>query len=416
MQTKLAMVLGIASALAGGSVFVARPPIIAALDQRTIDFVTRTVPPGAPDGSVVIVDINEASLVRRGHWPWPRPLMGQLVKSLTDEGAAAVVLDMMYPASAADPLRAAAEDEKLAEALAGRPTVVGYFLQFRRVDGSAQACPLPSFPLVVTSARDGQSQLFPKASGGLCNAPAISMAAAGAGFLNAAPDRDANFRLAPLLMEFNGRYQPSLGLAAVSVYRGGRAVELRQSSGGDLSLRLADRVIPLEGEGYLRLRFRGKRGTFPYVGAAEFLEGRAPAGRLRGAIAIVGSSAPGLEVTVSTPVDPLLPGVELQATVIDNLLRAEALSRPADAAGWELLSAIGIGVGAAFLSAVTGPIWAVAGAVVLIGCAWAGSVLLASVSGLVLSPLPVTATVFCNYSVFAATYYLRQKGRADQTV
>ena len=67
--------------------------------------------------------------------------------------------------------------------------------------------------------------------------------------------------------------------------------------------------------------------AIPWRGAAVSLHlggrrsvSRAPEELLRGNIAVVGGSAAGMQNPVVTPVDPMFPEVEIQATAIDNLL------------------------------------------------------------------------------------------------
>ena len=54
----------------------------------------RQFDPGLP---LRIVDIDEESLKRVGQWPWPRTVLAELVKKLSDNGAAAVGFDMVFP-------------------------------------------------------------------------------------------------------------------------------------------------------------------------------------------------------------------------------------------------------------------------------------------------------------------------------
>ena len=94
-----------------------------------------------------------------------------------------------------------------------------------------------------------------------------------------------------------------------------------------------------------------------------------------GKIAMVGGSAPGMQNPVVTPVDPLFPDVEIQATAIDNLLQGDSFRRPGDARFWELALALLAGfdlhlsagaaplpVGSAGHSGLAAGVWA--------GCAW----------------------------------------------
>src|SRR4030095_3362630 len=109
-----------------------------------------------------------------------------------------------------------------------------------------------------------------------------------------------------------------------------------------------DHELPVDGAGQLWLDFLGPPGTVPQVGAAAVLAGRVPADALAGRIALVGFTAMGFD-EVPTPFTAVAPGVELQATVLDNVLQQRALRPP-----WWLLPAeagsivvLGLLVGAA---------------------------------------------------------------------
>ena len=75
------------------------------------------------------------------------------------------------------------------------------------------------------------------------------------------------------------------------------------------------------------------------------------AGALAGRIVFVGVSALGLGDTVATPLGTFLPGVEVHATVADNLLLGDFVRRPPGATVMELalvlLAAVGVGLGVA---------------------------------------------------------------------
>src|SRR4030095_10421378 len=88
-----------------------------------------------------------------------------------------------------------------------------------------------------------------------------------------------------------------------------------------------DHELPVDGAGQLWLDFLGPPGTVPQVGAAAVLAGRVPADALAGRIALVGFTAMGFD-EVPTPFTAVAPGVELQATVLDNALRGRAPRRP----------------------------------------------------------------------------------------
>ena len=94
------------------------------------------------------------------------------------------------------------------------------------------------------------------------------------------------------------------------------------------TLAFGNRNVPLDGKSNLLLRFRGTRRTLPYVSAADVLSGLAHADTFKNKLVFVGTTALGTREVVSTPLDTLFAGVEVHATVADNLLQQDFIHRP----------------------------------------------------------------------------------------
>ena len=350
-------------------------------------------------GAQVIAEIDERSLAQFGRWPWPRDLLGLLTRKILDRGAATVALDMMFPQEDRGSLRSnpdsggspgGTNDEVLAEAISGKPVVVGYTLRFDGDGGKASPCSVPPLPLAVAAPRGSGATPFFRATGAVCSVPAISRAALGSGFLNAAPDSDGRLRRIPAVIEFGGQYYPSLAFAAANLYRPASVMQVSTDAYGAWRLRLDSRTIPLEGPSYLRMRFRGAPRTFPYVSVAEVLTARVPEERLHGKIVVVGGSALGLQNSVVVPVDPLFPDVEVQATAIDNFLQGDSFRRPGDARFWELAFALLAGLTSTFLLSRLHAWWGSLIAFGIAAGAWTVCVFVLSSTGVLFSPLPVS--------------------------
>ncbi len=389
-------------------IFLVQPVPVADVNAKVSDLVAGWAGPGKPSGNVVIVEIDEKSLARFGRWPWPRDLIGRLAHNILNRGPAVLAVDIMFPQ--ADP----GHDSALAAAFAGKPVVIGHTLSFGR-GGAESPCTVPSMPLVVVSEAGSGSGPFFHATGAICSVGEISRAAAGGGFINAAPDSDGILRRVPVVIEYGNRYDPSLALAALDLYRHVSHRQLFASSLGAERLRLDNRVIPLEGPSTLRLRFRGARRTFPYVSAADILADAGPRDALRGKIAILGGTAAGIESPIVTPVDPLFPDVEVQATVMDNLLQGDSLWRSTGALLGELMLGLLVGLTAIVLLGRIRFLWGVLVSLGLIAGVWAVCALAVKLSGVILSPLPASAAVAVTLPVLTVVNYRRQKSTVDRT-
>ena len=97
------------------------------------------------------------------------------------------------------------------------------------------------------------------------------------------------------------------------------SLQMRNAAAG--ALVVDDQPVPVDGRGNLLLRYRGPKNAFPYVSAVDVLRGGPSAQALRDTLVFVGATALGVKDVVITPLDTLVAGVEVHATVADNLLR-----------------------------------------------------------------------------------------------
>ncbi|HEU4853020.1 MAG TPA: adenylate/guanylate cyclase domain-containing protein [Telluria sp.] len=353
------------------------------------------------DPTVVIVDIDERSIAKIGHFPWNRKVVAQLVTRLTDDyEVAAAGFDIVFAeaddSSGYDVLAGLARDELravpgfgakvaamresldydglLAKAMQGRSVVLGYNI----ADQRKGQLPAPAF---TQDDLNGRVLHAVEAKGFLGNLPRLQDAAYGAGIFTAVPDADGILRRSPLLMKIGDGYYPALSLATVAAALDARAIapsfrtsadELSASErahGGLDSLLMfiagepKPLVIPVGEKLMNMIEFRGTGGpdggAFRYVSAVDVIEGRVPKATLAGAIALVGTTAPGLQDLRATPVDSQYPGVEVHANLIRSILAQDFKQRPDFADGIELLQLVLVGVVLAFALAVLSPLYSI---------------------------------------------------------
>ena len=215
----------------------------------------------------------------------------------------------------------------------------------------------------------------------------MTAAALASGFLNAAPDPDGILRRAPLLMQYGDRVYPALSLAAVRSVTQARNLVLRIANVNTASLALDGQGVPLDGKSNLLLRYRGGRRTFPYISAVDVLNGQVHPDEFRDRIVFVGTTALGTREVVATPLDTLFVGVEVQATVADNLLQRDFMYRPEHGVTLETQAVIGLGTIMALIVARFGLVWGAIVSMSLLVAAWTGSQSLLATDGAYFSPL-----------------------------
>ena len=399
---------------------VYRPPLLANLEYSVYDTLLRSAPRKPPDSRVVIVDVDERSLSAIGQWPWRRDIIGSLIARLRTLGASTVALDIIF----AEPDRyegtGVSPDAALADTLRTGRVVLGYALTFDDTIKGSGACAQHPVGLAIVRRGDEQPEdPFFRATGAVCSLPILTQAAGASGFLNAAPDPDGVLRRVPLLLDFAGRIYPSLALAAVAATTGARPVALDVVN-VNASLLMLDGAsgpkVPLDGKSNLLVRYRGPKRTFHYVSAADVLSGQAGADTFKDKLVFVGTTALGTREVVSTPVDTLFAGVEVQATVADNLLRQDFIRRPEYGVVVEAQIVLIFGIFAALLVSRFGILWGALGTATSLAAVWAGAFSLMSTSGIFLSPLFPTLGLTSALAAIAVAWFALEHRRADRAV
>jgi CHASE2 domain-containing sensor protein len=416
---------GAAAIVMTALVAILRPSFLVRLDDTAYDIVMRSARLQPVGNKVVIVDVDERSLSTVGQWPWRRDVIAKLVTRLRGLGASTIALDVIFAEADRDERHASlvldttaamqpTSDDLLADALRGGRVVLGYAMTFDAASRTRRPCVLHPVGLAIVHPRE-EADVAPffHATGAVCSLPALGQAAAVSGFLNAAPDSDGILRRAPLLVELDGRVYPSLALETVAAVTGKSDLALQISNVNASSLMIGERVVPLDGKSNLLLRYRGKKKTFPYVSAADVLSGDVPDGALRDKIVLVGTTALGTREVVATPLDTLFAGVEVQATIADNLLQQDFIRRSPHSPMFESQIVLLLGLGSAAMVAGTGIVTGVAGCVGAIAAVWAGAVWLLSTSGLFISPLYPTMGVVAAVAVMTFAKSTVERHRAD---
>ena len=424
-RRRLVFLCGVVPVLVTALLGALRPASLARLDDSVYDILLRSTRTKAPGPGVAIVDVDNRSLSTIGQWPWRRDVVGRLITHLQNAGASAIAVDIMFAEPDRYGQRGDADarpgantttmpDAALAAALRKGRVILGYGLTFDATPQAQRACVLHPIGLAIVQPSDEMRHepLF-HATGAVCNLPILAEAAGASGFLNAAPDSDGILRRVPLLAEFAGRVYPGLALAAVAAVTHARDIELRIAHVNASMLTIDNRTVPIDGKGNLLLRYRGKKRTFPYFSAADVLTDQIPAGALRGKIVFVGTTALGTREVVATPLDTLFAGVEVQATVADNLLEQDFIRRSVLGTALEGLVVLVLGLALAMLVAGVGIVPGLIGAAASVAALWWVSVWLLSARGVFISPLSPTLGVLSALAVLTLAKFTVEVGRAD---
>jgi adenylate cyclase len=363
LRRGMVYILPLAVLLAAATLRLAAPDLLDRLSLISFDFYQRIAPRAAKDSAVTIVDIDDRSLASLGQWPWPRTIVAQLVDRLAKAGAAVVAFDidfaepdrtapkMLLPLLLSDGAEAQQAgdllsglpdpDMRLAQALRKVPVVTGFIL----TDGAKTRPPAAKAGFAL--AGDDPLGHVDGFSSAVSTLPILEASAAGDGFLNQYVDWDHVVRRVPLILKLDGKPYPSLAAEALRVAFGastyvGRAAGANNDrdfgkATGLTAIRIGPLTVPTDAAGRVWLHYADRRLYRP-ISAADVLAGKFDRARIAGHIVLVGTSAAGvINDLQATPIARNVPGVEIHAQLIDQILARSFLNRSDWAVGAEIL-------------------------------------------------------------------------------
>ena len=348
-----------------------------------------TMPRGV-DPRIVIVDIDERSLYEQGRWPWGRNKLAAMMDSLfghyhisvlgfdvvfaeKDDTSGLLSLEKISKENFAgdagfkntlEQIRPSLDyDQLFANSMKGRKVVMGYYFNLGEgKKGGVGQLPKPVFP---AGSFDPGAISFISAHSYGANLPVLQQAAHSAGHFNPAVDHDGISRRIGMVQEFDGALYESLSLAVARAYLGADHVVAGFAPGnaGDgytslETLRVGNKMIPVDEYVRALIPFRGPQGSYPYVSATDVLNHKIDPKVLQGAIVLVGTTAPGLLDLRASPVGSVYAGVEMHANMVAGILDQNIKEAPGYTLAAELFMLLVFGLILSFGLAVLNPLWA----------------------------------------------------------
>ncbi|MBA1273099.1 adenylate/guanylate cyclase domain-containing protein [Pseudomonas azotifigens] len=375
----------------------------------------RSAPTGSP--SIQIVDIDDASLARLGQWPWPRTRMAELLDRLREAGAAVVVFDVLFAEpDRTSPSRIATQpgipetlsrqlaqlddhDHQLATALTQQPTVLG----FAATAAASGDSPRKRFA-VRSDDPEALSARLSGFGGSVGALPELQQAAAGNGAMTFVPDADGVVRRVPLLIRAGDDVLPSLSAEALRVFLGQQVYRVAQQPLGIERIDIGSQSIATNHRGELWVHYR-PMPVDQALPAWQVLDGQFDPSLLKGSLVLIGSSAQGLQDLRFSPLGGIIPGVQVHAQALEQVLHGSVLQRPI----WSsAIEALGLLLGGVLLCVVVMRTGALTGALLAAGLIAAlnlGAWWAFSAQGLLLDALtPSVGLLLCYFGASLAAH------------
>ena len=317
--------------IAAITIYIQNPIGLQNLRNAVFDQYQRWQPRIYQTNPVRIIDIDDESLQKYGQWPWSRLLVAELLGKLRLGSPKVIGFDVVF----AEPDRCSPQtqtklgaapdhDASFEESIQQGPVVLGFIGEAAKPESQP---PLLKAHYVYIGDFPPQAYEF---SGALTSLPGFGAAAAGNGAINFVSVADDTIRQSQLLFRIGGRLMPSFAAEVLRVSENTQnyIVQSSQAVRGVEQIQIGKLQIPTANKGDIWLHYSLPKPE-RYIPAWKILSGEIPASSLAGKILLVGASAKGLEELKFNPLGNFMPGIEVHAQALEQILSGESLNRPA---------------------------------------------------------------------------------------
>ena len=272
-----------------------------------------------PSPEITIVTVDEKSLAEVGRWPWTRTVMAELVDRIAADHPKVIGIDVLFSEKEGD-----AVDARLAGSLkkAGNVVLAAAF----PLSAQEAAAPLEIPPeylwdaafMAVKSIPGIEWKRWSVRAAGIIPPREEFTAVAAIGHVTTCQDLDGVLRWELLAINLGQDLYPAFALQVARLAQG--IPPEKMSVQGGSSITLGDRVIATDLAHRVLINYLGKEQRFRYDSATDILHNRLAAGLFTGKIVLIGTSAIATYDQKVTPFSTNYPGVEKNATVVQNII------------------------------------------------------------------------------------------------
>ena len=176
---------------------------------------------------------------------------------------------------------------------------------------------------IITKGEDPLNYLY-NYQGYISSLDKFNNAAKGLGSISIIDSEDGILRYVPLILNIDNEIIPSLSLEAVRLYNKEKSYLIQTDQSGIQLIKTRSTNFLTNENGLNFVKFK-KIPANTYVSASDIYENNFDQTNLKDKIVLIGSSAEGVFDLVKIPTGKIIPGVQVHANIIENILSKDFL-------------------------------------------------------------------------------------------
>ena len=281
--------------------------------------------------NIIIVDIDEKSIEKIGQFPWRRDVYSKILDNLKLAETSVIAFDIFFSEEdTQNPTKIFQEfnlnsenilnsDQLFLESINNNNVIlplVGATKEIKKNKFSSKAN-------IITKGENPLNYLY-NYQGYISSLDKFNNAAKGLGSISIIDSEDGILRYVPLILNIDEKIIPSLSLETVRLYNKEKSYLIQTDQSGIQSIQTRTTNFNINENGLNFVKFK-KIPKNTYISASDIYQNNFDQEALKDKIVLIGSSAEGVFDLVKIPTGKIVPGVQVHANIIENILSKDFL-------------------------------------------------------------------------------------------
>ena len=332
------------------SLKINNPSFVKSISYLSFDLYQKIFTLNNNDSDVIIIDIDEKSLGKFGQFPWSRSVFASILEKVNKDQPKAVGFDIFFtekdkqsPDEIIKSYNLIPTDVTELQKIKGHDEIFGEQLKKTKSVTAVLGSPVPSYSNYDRKAKarflskGGDPKEFTYSyTYSIGSLEQLENNVKGLGSISFLDQTDGIIRSLPLIVKFNNEIYPTMGLEMVRVGNNQKNIYIEMSDIGVNRISARPYKISSDPNGIIWIRYKNPIKS-QYISASSVFEGKFPDNFFKDKYVLIGASAQGLFDLVKIPLGLTVPGVEVHANVIENIIDQSFLIRNPNTYIFELL-------------------------------------------------------------------------------
>ena len=305
------------------------------------------------DSDVVIIDIDEKSLGKFGQFPWSRSVFAKILEKVNQSNPKAIGFDIFFtekdkqsPEEIIKSYNLIPADVSELQNLKGHDEIFREQLEKSKSITAVLGSNVPSHSNYDRKAKarflskGGDPKNFTYSyTYSIGSLETLEKSVKGLGSISFLDQTDGIIRSLPLLVRFDNKIYPTMGLEMIRVGNNQKNIYVEMNEVGINRISARPYKILSDPNGIIWIRYKNSIKS-QYISSSDVYDGKFPENFFKDKYVLIGASAQGLFDLVKTPLGVTIPGVEVHANVIENIIDQSFLIRNPNTYVFELIFVI----------------------------------------------------------------------------